>query len=207
MFIATTPFESFEGLSSGNVKCMYRYLTQYLCDIHTLQLSIEDTFAEVEGMAEVLKKCKALAKLTHTSTTLAYQQLKTQCTKLGVKFLKLKNPNSTRWNSAFANMDSILHLKPVLQSLFEDDETNTWPSFALTVSEWKLVVGACTVLKPFLLVTKAWEAERTPTINLVIERVYTLHETLNEFIVNRSKCRFFATYLIFVIIITVITIR
>ena len=59
------------------------YLIQYLCDIHTLQLVIEDTFAAVEGMAEMLKKCKALAKLTHTSTTLAAQQLKTAAAKSG----------------------------------------------------------------------------------------------------------------------------
>ena len=58
-------------------------LIQYLCDIHTLQLVIEDTFKAVEGMSEVLKKCKGLAKLTHTSTTavhcgsVALQQLKT----------------------------------------------------------------------------------------------------------------------------------
>ena len=59
------------------------HLIQYLCDIHTLQLVIEDTFKAVEGMSEVLKKCKGLAKLTHTSTTavhcgsVALQQLKT----------------------------------------------------------------------------------------------------------------------------------
>ena len=106
-----------------------------------------------------------------------------------MKFRKLKNPNATRWNSAYTNMSSVLHLKAPLQSLFEDDETNTWPPLALSVPEWKLVSGAMTILKPFLLVTKAWEAEKTPTINLVIDRIYTLHETLNEFIVNRSNCR------------------
>ena len=106
-----------------------------------------------------------------------------------MKFRKLKNPNAARWNSAYTNMSSVLHLKAPLQSLFEDDETNTWPPLALSVPEWKLVSGAVTILKPFLLVTKAWEAEKTPTINLVIDRIYTLHETLNEVIVNRSNCR------------------
>ena len=37
---------------------------------------------------------------------------------LGIKFQKLKNPISTRWNSAFTNMSSVLHLKAPLQSLF-----------------------------------------------------------------------------------------
>ena len=59
------------------------YLIQYLCDIHTLELVIEDTFKQVEGMAEVLKKCKALAKLTHTSTTMALQQLKSAAANTG----------------------------------------------------------------------------------------------------------------------------
>ena len=43
---------------------------------------------------------------------------------------------------------------------------------------------------PFLVATKAWEAEKTPTMNLVIERIYTLHESLNEFTSNPRNCRY-----------------
>ena len=37
---------------------------------------------------------------------------------------------------------------------------------------------------------KAWEAAKTPTMNLVIERIYTLHEGLNEFTSNPRNCRY-----------------
>ena len=32
------------------------YLEEYLCDNHTLQLAIHDTFEHVEGMKRILKK-------------------------------------------------------------------------------------------------------------------------------------------------------
>ena len=41
------------------------YLMQYLCDIHTLQLAINDAFKDVDGMNNVLNKSKALAAFTH----------------------------------------------------------------------------------------------------------------------------------------------
>ena len=141
-------------------------------------------------MRRLLKKCKDLAKMTHQSTSVANQQLKDKCKELGVKFTKLLNPCETRWNSYFDCGRSILRLKVVLQALFTDDESGVWSPHALSLSEWKLLQGAVQVLKPFWLTTKAWEAEKTPTLNLVIERVYTMHEELTDFIRDRHNCRF-----------------
>ena len=45
-------------------------LIQYLCNNHTLQLAIQDTFKETDGMKAVLGLCKALATLTHKSEPL-----------------------------------------------------------------------------------------------------------------------------------------
>ena len=45
------------------------YLEEYLCDNHTLQLAIRDTFDKVEGMQRLLKKCKDLAKMTHQTSS------------------------------------------------------------------------------------------------------------------------------------------
>lgn len=141
-------------------------------------------------MRRLLKKCKDLAKMTHQSTSVANQQLKDKCKELGVKFTKLLNPCETRWNSYYDCGRSILRLKVVLQALFTDDESGVWSPHALSLSEWKLLQGAVQVLKPFWLTTKAWEAEKTPTLNLVIERVYTMHEELTDFIRDRHNCRF-----------------
>ena len=43
------------------------YLQEYFCDIHTLQLAINDAFKDVDGMNNVLTKSKALARFTHQS--------------------------------------------------------------------------------------------------------------------------------------------
>ena len=166
------------------------YMEQYLCDTHTLQLTIRDTFEAVQGMKKLLTKTKDLAKMTHQSTSVANQQLQNQCKQMGVKYLKLKNPTETRWNSQEMNMGSVLNLKAVLQVLFTEDDGNIWAPFALSASEWKLLQGAGTLLQPFKLTTKAWEAEKTPTINLVIERLYTLKEGLKAFTMNQTNCRY-----------------
>ena len=154
-----------------------------------------DTFEQVDGMKRILKKCKDLAKMSHQSTSVANQQLKDKCKLMETKYAKLKNPCETRWNSSFDCMRSVLRLKNVLQILFTDDESDMWTPHALSLSEWKLLQGAVHLLQPFWLATKAWEAEKTPTLNLVIERIYALHEELNEFIRNRHNCRFADVYL------------
>ena len=157
-----------------------QYLEEYLCDNHTLQLAIRDTFEQVEGMKRLLKKCKDLAKMTHQSTSVANQQLKDKCKQMGVGFAKLKNPCETRWNSYYDCGRSVLRLKSVLQVLFTEEESDLWSPHALSLAEWRLLQGATTLLHPFWLATKAWEAEKTPT----------LHEELNEFIRDRHNCRF-----------------
>ena len=47
------------------------YLEQYLCDNHTLQLVIRDTFEAFMGMKDLLKKTKDLSKITHQSSSIA----------------------------------------------------------------------------------------------------------------------------------------
>ena len=47
--------------------------------------------------------------------------------------------------------------------------------------EWKLVERAVLVLEEPLLVTKAWEAEVTPTISLVVQQLYSMNKKLESF--------------------------
>ena len=89
------------------------YLQEYNCDIHTMQLGIGDTFKETNGMTNVLENSKGIAKFTNQSTV-ALEQLKAECKAQNVRFRKPKNPNETRWNSSYACMDSIFHLRKPL---------------------------------------------------------------------------------------------
>ena len=123
------------------------YMEQYLCDTHTLQLAVRATFEAVAGMKRLLAKTKDLAKMSHQSTSVANQQLKNQCKQMGIKYLKLKNPCETRWNSQEMNMSSVLLLKPALQVLFTEDDGNIWAQFALSASEWRSLASTMMTLR------------------------------------------------------------
>ena len=167
------------------------YLTEYNCDLHTLQLQINDTFKDVDGMKHVLSKSKLIAKFTNQSPQ-AMEQLKKECKKRKIAFKKPKNSQETRWNSAYTCMESILYLKPVLKDLMEVDDK--WLEFSLNFREWKLLEGAVKLLKPFLVATKTLEAESTPTINLVIEEIFGLKTGLESFIAKPQNCQYGVTF-------------
>ena len=168
-----------------------KYLKEYNCDIHTMQLGINDTFKEVDGMKSVLDKCKAVAKFTNQSPT-ETDALKAECRAKGIQFGKPKNSQETRWNSSYSCMESIWFLKKAMKELMERDPK--WSQFSLSFREWKLLEGALKLLKPFLLATKMLEAEKTPTINLVIERIVTLEDGLKTFINNKNNCQYGVTF-------------
>ena len=145
---------------------------------------------EVSGvrMEEVLGKAKSIAKFSHQSSV-ALRTLKEAARNANLKFTKLKNPNVTRWNSAWQCMESLLKNKAVLDIVFEEEEGEEWTSRKLSSSEWKLLQGAVEVLRFVQVVTKSWEAEATPTVNLVISELYTLETKLKDFIADSSKSR------------------
>ena len=91
-------------------------LIQYFCDIHTLQLGVEDTFREVTGMGNLLKNCKALATFTHQSPV-AQAALEKVAKQENIPFRKLKDPGDTRWDSQNDTMVSLLHIKDVIKIL------------------------------------------------------------------------------------------
>ena len=176
--------------NASNMKVALRqsqYLREYFCDIHTIQLGIEDTFKNVVGMAAVLDKSKHIAKFCHQSTV-AMDQLRSAANQNGIDFRKPQNPNKTRWDSQFDTMVSILHLKAAIEDL--ETSEPVWEEKALSRSEWKLLEGAVRLLKPFKETTKIWQYESIPTINLVIDRIYCMEEFLADFIANRNNDKF-----------------
>ena len=168
-----------------------QYLIQYLCGIHTLQLANVDTFKSTSvagvSMKNVLSKCKKLANRVKLSgpATLA---LKTACREINLPYTSLKNPNKTRWNSQHTNLKSVIKLKPALLKLANEDTSGDWAPRMLTPSEWKLAEQAAIILEQPLLVTKAWEAETTPTINLVVEQLFSMKMKV-EAVLRTSVCR------------------
>ena len=173
--------------NGANVKLgirLSRRLNQYLCDNHTLELAVKDSFKNTPGMETVLTKTKALAKFTNKSTV-ATSELKQKCLKEKIQFKKLANPPNTRWSGKHDNLASVLHARPALMSLMASNDN--WSDHVITSAEWKLIEGAVAILKVVKTTIKVLEAEKVPTIHRVIERLYTMHSVLDQFINDRRN--------------------
>ena len=51
----------------------------------------------------------------------------------------------------------------------------------LTQAEWKLLEGAVKILKIFTDTIQTLEAKKVPTMHKVVERIYTMHGTVDTF--------------------------
>ena len=165
-----------------------KYLEELNCGIHTISLAVSDTFKDVQGMKKVLKRAKKLAKYAHSEGPM--RQLKTAVESSGLKFKKPKTPGETRWSSQVDCMESLQPYKEILENLSVDHPE--WERRNLSKQEWKLLDGACVNLKAFKDTIKAWEGEKEPTIDRVIERLYVNHSVLDSFISDpknqKEKC-------------------
>ena len=84
-------------------------------------------------------------------------------------------------------MKSILPYREIINNLCLN--TEGWEDKALSVGDWALMEGACTVLEPIQNLTKQLEGEKEPTINNVIDRLYTTNSELDNFINNSENAR------------------
>ena len=101
-------------------------LNQFLCAIHTLQLSIGDTFNDASvgptAMKKILQNGKHLANTVKKFGPPA-QELRKACQEVGIPYTTLKNPCETRWNSSKTNIDSHIKLEKALNHLVSTDTT------------------------------------------------------------------------------------
>ena len=111
--------------------------------------------------------------------------MKQECIKENIKFRKIANPPDTRWSGCYDNLASVLHLRKPLQNLTASNEN--WDDHKLTAGEWRLLEGAVKLLKPVRDSIKAWEAEIEPTMHRVIERIYSMHCTNDEFVAHPAN--------------------
>ena len=77
---------------------------------------------------------------------------------------------------------SLLPYKDVINNLCLESEG--WDNKSISTGEWALMEGACTVLESVKKLTKELEGEKEPTINKVVDRLYTTHTELDRFIIN-----------------------
>ena len=152
-------------------------LSSYGCNNHWQQLGIKNTFDNVKGMSKALKTCQALATHLHKSN-LDSDLLVAECARQDHYPKTIKAYQETRWDSQWTCMNSVIYHEKCLESLAKDGHLQ---GFVPTISEFRLMKGAVTVLEECKVTKKLWEVEKAPTINLVIDRLYTMMENLRKF--------------------------
>ena len=102
--------------------------------------------------------------------------LAAECAKQGHYPKSIKAYQETRWDSQHTCMDSVTYHEECLENLAKEGHLS---GLVPTISEFLLikVLEECNI----------WEAEKTPTINLVIDRVYTMIENLKKFASTASN--------------------
>ena len=109
-------------------------------------------------------------------------ELKRACVSLEIKYTSLKKSQATRWNSIDTNVESVIRLKKAIRHLsYEDDYEGFWKNRNLNESEWKVAEGIHKSLEKVKTVTKVLEADKKPTINMVVNMLFNLREFLIEF--------------------------
>ena len=146
---------------------------------HWWQLAINDTFKAVPGMSNVLKKSQDLATYLHKSDVAA-NDLAKECRKNGHSSTAIHQNNDTRWDSQLACMSSVINHQTCLENLARRG-VERFPELVPSISDFLLMKGACDNLKKCKITTKIFEQEKVPTINLVVDRIFTVLEELDAF--------------------------
>jgi hypothetical protein len=124
---------------------------------------------------ELVETCKALATRTHQST-LDWNEIKMACKDEGITPNKIIQSVSTRWNSNFMMMNSILNLKVALMSI-KDNILSGNKKFKdlLPQEEQYSIIEA---IKPFLekckVLSEKWSSDQKVTIHQLQAELFVL---------------------------------
>ena len=155
----------------------------WFCIIHTLQLTVTDIFFKETiknvSIRKVLGKCATLAKKLRNSTRFN-RELKAACKVVGVNFVLPPIPNKTRWNSTFSNLEGVLRIRLGLQHIQANMESEEWIEIIPSFNEWKTVTSLIQILEKMKVATKKFEADKVPTMHLVVKELFNLVSDLED---------------------------
>ena len=184
------------------------------CIDHLLNLVVNKSLGEDDEIKEAVDSFRNLSAKTHKSS-LFYQRIRRECEKLNknesieshVQFCKIIAPVETRWHSTMMMIKSIIQLRPALEAIKMDrpqkgDKTiGTDPKFQAVIpphEHFDILEG---ILKPLEHIAKMSEelsSESTPTICLVVPRLYNIINSLTGIRVKdpNPSSKAFATILL-----------
>ena len=152
------------------------------CCCHLLNLVVIDALESIE--CDSIKKSQEFAAKVKISGK-KKEALQEACATVKISYITPKLHNKTRWNSMLTNLNSTIRLKKAINHLAVEAEADWSPFF--TAMEWRVLEAIETVLEKALIVTKAFEAEKTPTANLVVYHLYNFEKYLEEMIASSGE--------------------
>ena len=168
-------------------------LELYTCNCHTQQLAIEDCFksfrdnGEDETMLDKITKCQKLAAHLKRADT-SRKLLHAECEVVGHRPNQIPVANDTRWDSTYSCMSGVLYHETCLLNMarkghlrFENTE-GVLNDLIPSINDFRMIEAAVEVLEKCKTTTKIFEQEKIPTVPLVVERLYTVDQELDEFI-------------------------
>ena len=171
--------------NASNNKCAMKMSNDFVpvwCAIHTLQLSISDSFKAKVGMVSVKKiieKCKEVSNLVRRAEA-NRDDLKRACAATNTDFILPFKPGETRWNSKEKNLCSVIRLQPALQNLQIQDTGDTWSVQVPTAREFETGKAMQQCLEPLKIATKIWEQDKKPTIHTVVRELFNIKVKLGK---------------------------
>jgi hypothetical protein len=147
------------------------------CFAHTLQLAISDGIRAVDGMENMLTKCRRIVSYHH-HRCLAGQRIDQIRRDGQLPELDFVMSCPTRWNSEYAMVDRMLLLKSAVCT----DIAAVGDVENLTTAEWKLAEGFVAVCQPLAEATEDSSGEKYPTRSMVIPMIYGIFDKLDKFI-------------------------
>jgi len=171
--------------NASNNKVMIRLSTglqEYYCALHTMALCVKAIF-QLEILTIKVQvcmfKCREIANYVSRSEK-NKNDLKAACKEVDIGFILPKKPIETRWNSAEANVASVLRLMPALQHLATQDASLEWADRVPNAAEVKVLQSLIEILSQIKIASKRWEGEKDPTIHAIIPELYNIKDILEK---------------------------
>ena len=157
-------------------------LHEYYCALHTMALCVKAIF-QLEILTirvhVCMFKCREISNYVRRSEN-HKNELKQACKDKEIGFILPKKPIDVRWNSAEANVSSILRLKPALQHLAANDGTLEWSSRVPNAAEFEVLESLVKLLTQIKITCKKWEGEKEPTIQAIIPELWNIKDVLER---------------------------
>ena len=147
---------------------------RYSCIAHSLQLVVIDGLKEAaRPITTVLQKCSKLVASIHKSCK-ATEMLKEAAGCI------IPRPNSTRWNSQYRMLSSMLKICTDHPELMTKVAEILSSSIKLTQTDKDTTKELHTLLQPFTVVTERLEGENTVTSSQVLPNIFGIEHRIKQ---------------------------